>query len=110
MEDGRLMTRSGTAWKLEATIGFVNNVYDVCACNTSLYVTAENHSTYENAQDKTLGGPVTFLMRVANGQVRNIRLLPGKNYMRCDAAGRLWLFGSEGIWELQTPSLLRKRF
>ena len=90
LETGQLFARSPTGWQLAARIGMLNDLDDVCPCQGRIYVTGRNRNV----------DPTLSLVQVANGRVQeSIRTQEESLSLRCDSNGRLWLFGSNGVWQ-----------
>jgi hypothetical protein len=101
LETGRLFARGPASWKPVATIGFINEVNDVCSCAGSTYVVCYNGSSSPTPH---------YLLRIKGGQVRDTIIFPNEDqkYLRCDKQGRLWLFNFRGVWEKSGKRLLKR--
>jgi hypothetical protein len=90
LKTGHLFARTPKGWQLAARVDMLNELDDVCPCQGSIYVTGRNWEV-----DQTL-----YLVQVANGRVQDsIRTNEEYLGLRCDSNGRLWLFGSNGVWQ-----------
>ncbi|MBH8556551.1 WD40/YVTN/BNR-like repeat-containing protein [Hymenobacter negativus] len=91
LETGQLFSRTIKGWHPIVTAGFINEVNDVCSCAGSTYVVGYNGAVSPTPH---------YLLRIANGQVRDTTVLPDEDqrYLRCDKKGRLWLFNFRGVW------------
>lgn len=100
MDDGKLLVQSGGRSRVLTTISFVDEIKDVCACDSSLYISGHNRSLPSS----------DYLLRIINGQVRFVIIAPEDgSYLRCDDTNRLWLFSFRGVWELKWGTTLKKR-
>ncbi|MDB5233909.1 MAG: hypothetical protein JWR44_902 [Hymenobacter sp.] len=101
LETGQLFSGISNGWKPVVTVGFVNEVNDVCSCAGNTYLVGYNGSISPTPH---------YLLRIANGQVRDTIVLPDEDqkYLRCDKKGRLWLFNFRGVWQKLGNKLLKR--
>ena len=99
LEMGQLFSRAGKGWQPVATMGFLNELDDVCSCQRSIYITGQNSAAYP---------PIPYV-GTAKGRVQEtIRTPEEQQHLRCDSKGRLWLFSFRGIWEKAGKSFLKR--
>jgi hypothetical protein len=102
---GQLFSRIGADWKLLTTVGFINEVSDVCSCSGNIYLAGSNN---------TVSPTPEYLLRVKHGQVVDTTMLPSESqyiepkHLLCDSKGRLWLYNFRGIWQKSGDKLLKR--
>ncbi|MBU6121325.1 WD40/YVTN/BNR-like repeat-containing protein [Hymenobacter siberiensis] len=102
---GQLFSRIGTGWKLLTTVGFINEVSDVCACGGNTYLAGSNNAVFPTTE---------YLLRVRHGKVVDTTILTSESQyiepknLLCDNKGRLWLYNFRGIWQKSGDKLLKR--